>query len=290
MIFNIGGPLDQIPTVTRTGSNSFKDEGSGQWNAVFTGSGTLKVDVDCEIDIFAVGGGGGGGGVRSGAKSGGGGGGGGLVFTRRGVHLTAGKTYTVTVGAGGSGGNGANGSKGGTSSFKDGGTVILSVEGGYGGKATNYGNPGAGGDGFSSGGGGAKSGSGASAGKGGSNHGLGGEGNGGAGYIINIYNTDYGPSPINAYAFGDSGWAYPAAGRKFAAGGGGGGRTWQGGQVSGGSGGAYGGGDGKKGAGNGGAATANSGSGGGGAAGNANSSTYTGGKGGSGIVIVRSAR
>jgi hypothetical protein len=60
----------------------------------FTSSGTWTPNENVEANIFVVGGGGGGG-----AYGGGGGGGGGVVNSGRAVE--AGKTYTVTIGAGG---------------------------------------------------------------------------------------------------------------------------------------------------------------------------------------------
>lgn len=62
----------------------------------FTSSGTWTPNEHAEADIFVVGGGGGGG-----CYAGGGGGGGGVVNS--GSIVEAGKTYTVTVGAGGNG-------------------------------------------------------------------------------------------------------------------------------------------------------------------------------------------
>lgn len=267
MIFNLGGPLDQTPTITYGGTGTFTDEGEGAWNIVCRSSGTFKADVDCVVDIFLCGGGGAGGSTRTKRfANGAGGGGGGYRTTKQSVSIAAGTSYTVTVGAAGGYVVEGNGGNGGQSNFKVGSTVIASANGGNGGGATWQSELGIGGTGGSNGGNGRH---------------LGSDGstlptNGGAG----------------SYAFGESAWAYPAAGRRYGGGGGGGGCRFNGGAYAGGTGGASGGADGAGTAANGNNATANMGGGGGGA-GRSNvegEADYHGGSGGSGIVIIRSAR
>jgi hypothetical protein len=99
-----------------------------------------------EVLMFVFGGGGGGGAgtttstggenSTSASASGGNGGGGGVTFKK--VSVTAGQTYTFTIGAGGAGGNtgGANGAAGGTSSILNpSAQTLISATGGGGGEA-----------------------------------------------------------------------------------------------------------------------------------------------------------
>ena len=75
--------------------------GSTNWRIKFKSSGTFVPLIDgMKVDIFIVGGGGGGGNGSSRGGSGGGGAGG-YTTTVKGVTLTKGTSYKVTVGAGG---------------------------------------------------------------------------------------------------------------------------------------------------------------------------------------------
>ena len=157
------------------------------------------------FDVLVVGGGGGGAG-RDGF-SGGGGGGGGVIYTSN-YSVSAGTTYSITVGSGGiASGAGVNSTSGQDSSFE----AILAIGGGYGafgnesggnggsGGATDrssmsvglgtagQGNDGALGSGYAGGGGGGAS----SAGSSPPNDGMGGlsGGNGGNGYTTDISGT-----------------------------------------------------------------------------------------------------
>lgn len=93
-----------------------------------TQSWTAPADVT-EIELMLVAGGGGGGGAGSAGHAGGGGGGGGVLFDT--VPVTAGTSYTVTIGAGGSAGSGSStpGGNGSNSTF---GSLRTSYGGGGG--------------------------------------------------------------------------------------------------------------------------------------------------------------
>ena len=105
--------------------------GPGEYTVPDTYTFTVPAGVT-SVTIEAWGGGGGGGGRRD-HDSGGAGGGGGGAYAQGTVLVTAGQTYTVTVGAGGVGGTGGNnaGSAGGDSSFVGQSTVL--AKGGAGG-------------------------------------------------------------------------------------------------------------------------------------------------------------
>lgn len=96
-----------LPTFEYTGSYTTADDGNNNWRIKFLTSGTLTFSklqgAGSGIDIFCVGGGGGG--DASGGC-------GGRTTTVKAKTVTAGTSYTVTVGAGG-----AAGASGGTSSF-----------------------------------------------------------------------------------------------------------------------------------------------------------------------------
>jgi hypothetical protein len=96
----------------------------------FTSTGTFTVPSNCTaVEVFLVGGGGGAGGVAGTAVATGGGGGGGVI--QRTLSVTAGASYTVTIGAGGSGGtsSGTSGSNGSDTTF---GSLATAYGGGYG--------------------------------------------------------------------------------------------------------------------------------------------------------------
>ncbi|MDO5764128.1 MAG: hypothetical protein Q4P84_00300 [Elusimicrobiales bacterium] len=202
---------------------------SSHGSTTITASGTWTVPTGIRsIDIFCVGGGGGGGGAyvtRTGSSGSytvdcraGGGGGGGYVATKKNIAVTPGTSLTVTVGAGGSAGKylystnstttggPVTGGTGGTTSVKNGSTVLCSASGGIGGgSGTNATN---GGNGGSGGGRGANSSS-SSAGNGGSN--------GGNGIGATTSGTTYGVgSGSTTRAWGDS------SGTLYSGGGGGG--------------------------------------------------------------------
>jgi hypothetical protein len=94
----------------------------------FTSTGTFVVPSTCfSVEVFLVAGGGAGGGTNTDAFSGGGGGGGAVI--RRQIAVTAGASYTVTIGAGGAGVSGSTGSVGGDTSF---GSLAVAYGGGGG--------------------------------------------------------------------------------------------------------------------------------------------------------------
>ena len=238
-----------LPTFKYTGSYQTIDDGSNNWRIKFKTSGTLTFSklqgAGNGIDIFCVGGGGGGGSS---------GGCGGKTTTAKAKTVTAGTSYTVTVGAGG-----AAGSTGGKSSF---GSLASAAGGG-----------GPGGAGGSGGGGSGlyiSSSNKRDAGNGGSNG-----SNGGTGYGTSGFKNGTGQGTTTR-EFGES------SGTLYAGGGGGAGDY----ECKSGSGGAGGGGAGGSIHDNnpkaGGAGKTNLGGGGGGGS--------TGGKGGSGIVIIRNKR
>lgn len=103
------------------------DDKNGNWRIKFlsTGSHTLKVNCDMEIDAFLVGGGGGGG-VYYGSPCGGGGGGYTGTFTN--ISLTANQSYGITIGRGGAASTAAN-SRGGNGDYTR--AFNKRVEGGY---------------------------------------------------------------------------------------------------------------------------------------------------------------
>jgi hypothetical protein len=233
------------------------------------------------VEYLVVAGGGGSAGTGGGSAGGGGGGGAGGLLTGI-VPITAGTSYTVTVGTGGAAGaQQANGSQGTNSVFSS----ITSIGGGGGGAGTS----GAGGNGGSGGGGNGSNASGVvlmggtgifgqgNAGGNGAKCGDEGSGGGGAGTIglpgINTVRTGNGGAGIASSISGTV--------TTYAGGGGGGGNDTDVGGV----GGVGGGGSRPTGTqATGGAGTANTGGGGGG--GYATSANQAGGAGGSGIVII----
>jgi hypothetical protein len=127
----------------------------------FTGSGTFVPAVNLETEYLVIAGGGGGGHFNTGAGAGGGGAGGyrssvpgessgGGASAESRLAVTAGTSYTVTVGAGGAGGQQSNGTQGADSVFGG----ITSIGGGFGARGNNAGSS-TGGTGGSGGGGGA---------------------------------------------------------------------------------------------------------------------------------------
>ena len=104
----------------------------------FTSTGSFTVPSNCtSVSVFAVGGGGGGGYhrvVNTGANPGAAGGGGGGEVIKRDITVTAGSTYTITIGAGGAGGNGTNAGSGGNTTFGS----LLTAKGGGGGCGWDY--------------------------------------------------------------------------------------------------------------------------------------------------------
>lgn len=151
---------NQIPAFTYTGSYQIVNDSdiaisgsADNWRIKFLTSGTLKFTqlygAANGIDVFCVGGGGGGGAAYGKQMSegyfasGGGGGGGGYTKTQKGVSVSAGTSYAITVGAGGSAGN-----AGGTTS-----AFSISASGGSAGNAPTVANTGGtGGAGGSNGG------------------------------------------------------------------------------------------------------------------------------------------
>ncbi len=129
---------DKIPTYTLTDSGGSNITYSGStlnvtdthWYIKFTKSGTLKFDSikNSTIDVFAVGGGAGGTkyvwDTCSSSASGGG-----NYTVQNGIAITAGTSYTVTIGGGG--GVSCSRPAGGTSSFKTSNTTV-SASGGSG--------------------------------------------------------------------------------------------------------------------------------------------------------------
>jgi len=253
---------------------------------VFTASGTFTPTISGSVDFLVIagggagssqyGGGGGAGGYRNSFSSETSGGGG---SSETALSLTAGTTYTVTVGAGGTGASGQDGNNGANSVF----ATITSIGGGGGGQIGNDGKAGG-----SGGGGGGDDRAGATFGTGTANQGF----NGGAGDYDSNANNGGGGGGSGAVGVdgdatdagsGGNGLASSITGASVTrAGGGGGGAYATGGGVAGAAG------SGNAGAGananssTAGSATANTGSGGGGAG-----SGGTSGAGGSGIVIVR---
>lgn len=247
-----------VPQFSYTGSYKLLDDSGNtittssnvtNWRIKFLTSGTLKFtnlfSAANGIDIFCVGGGGGG--DASGGC-------GGKTTTAKAKTVTAGTSYTVTVGAGG-----AAGKSGGNSSF---GSLASAAGGG-----------GPGGAGGSGGGGSGlyiTSSNKANGGKGGSNGANGVNGYGTSGFKNGTgqgsTTREFGSSSGTLYAGGGGGAGdYDCnAGSGGSGGGGAGGSIWSNGSKAGGAG------------------TTNLGGGGGGGS--------TGGKGGSGIVIIRNKR
>lgn len=96
---------------------------------IFTSSTTWTCPAGVSTAIVGViGGGGGGGGSGDGLLNGGNGGVGGAGLGV--IAVTAGLSYTVTIGSGGAGSNTGNANAGGTSSFAQGATTLISCTGG----------------------------------------------------------------------------------------------------------------------------------------------------------------
>ena len=250
--------LTYKPTYSYSGTSAFTDEGNGNWNLKLKSSGTLNFSkLDTKVDVFLVGGGGGGGNTDAG------GGGGGYTKTSKGISVTKGSNYTITVGAGGASTSttGGNGSRGGTTS-----AFGVSASGGYGGKGNS--------NGYTGGNGGSAGGAGGSSwlGVGGSDGGNGEAsklGSGGTGQGTTT--REFGLSSGTLYAGGGGGGCdYNSGGMSGGSGGGGRGRNYNVALAD-----CHG--------------KANTGGGGGGGAGSTNS-TSVGGTGGSGIVVIRNAR
>jgi hypothetical protein len=236
-------------------------------------------DFTYSIDYLAVAGGGGGGSCSSANGSAGGGGAGGLLESS--VTVSAGVTYTITVGSGGAGGSAPSaqrGANGVDSSISGSGINTITAIGGGGGGGSSSSGQQNGSDGGSGGGGGFQSSSGGSGTTGQGNAGgfqnsgsspYGGAGGGGAGAAgANGHGTDGGAGSSSSIT---------GASATYAGGGGGGNEL-----AAAGAGGAGGGGaGGQNGAGT--AGTANTGGGGGGGGG---VSASNGGNGGSGVVIL----
>jgi hypothetical protein len=161
----ITAPITQITIQSGTGStffanstftlygigSGFKGTGGACYYSggyayhVFSASDAFVPSQGLTADILVVSGGGGGGGQNGAATQGGGGGAGGLsYFTSQ--NLTAGTSYTVTIGGGGAGGTAFNspGAQGGSSQF---GSLTAPTGGGYGAGTANGGNGGSGGGG-----------------------------------------------------------------------------------------------------------------------------------------------
>ena len=237
-----------------------KDPG---WKLRLLTGGTLIARKKAKVDVFCVGGGGGGGNAI--VNYGGGGGGGGYTKTGRGITMTPGVAYSITVGAGGA----KTASGGSTSAFG------LIANGGSPGSTAANNQGGAGGAGGSGGGGGGWSNDipGSNGGSNGSN------GNGKETAPTSGSNTNAPGGTgqgTTTREFGES------TGTLYCGGGGGGrGKRSDGTLGRNGSGGSGGGA-----AGGGAAASGNTGGGGGGGA----SSSGAGGAGGSGIVVIRNAK
>ena len=90
-----GGTTTSSFDFTYTGRYTIIDDGADNWRVKFLSSGTFTPTTDNTIDVFLVGGGEGGG---CGSIPGGGGG---YTTTQTGVSITAGTSYTITIGEGG---------------------------------------------------------------------------------------------------------------------------------------------------------------------------------------------
>lgn len=115
-------------------SNSYKTASCTTASAIqkiFTSTQTYTIPVGyTKLDVFCVGGGGSGGYGNPGnadARCSGGGGGGGYTVTRKGITVTPGTVYAVTVGAGGNSGNNGEASSFGSLVTASGGTTAIGV-------------------------------------------------------------------------------------------------------------------------------------------------------------------
>lgn len=122
-----GGANKTLPGFTYTGNYTVIDGGDSGWRIKFLTSGTLTLHSKRNIDVFCVGGGASGSyGLKSPASSTvntigtGVGGGGGYTKTSKNIQALAGKSYAITIGAGGApvggGATIANGRAGGSTS------------------------------------------------------------------------------------------------------------------------------------------------------------------------------
>lgn len=127
-------------TTTGTGGTSYYTTSTGLFSGtsvvhVFTASGFFTATQSASVSYLVVAGGGGGGGNGPGSGGGAGAGGGGMVTGT--ALLSAGTTYTITVGTGGTGGPiSAPSTSGGFSSITSGTTVISTATGGGAGGGT----------------------------------------------------------------------------------------------------------------------------------------------------------
>lgn len=146
---------DWKPSYSYTGNHQLIDDGNYHWRIKCKSSGTLRftsLGNASSIDVFCVGGGGGGG--KDGSGSNGlGSGGGGYTKTAKGISVSTGTNYAITVGSGGA--MNSSGGGGTTSAFG------VSAAGGQTGTALAGGNGGSGGGGFAEGTGGSNGGNGA---------------------------------------------------------------------------------------------------------------------------------
>lgn len=143
------GTDGQVLTTKGAGANPEWDApATNHGKQVFTSSGSFTVPEGITtVYVSAAGGGGGGGasGATTGSSgSGGGGGGAGQHCIYNAVSVTAGETYTITIGSGGSSGN-----AGGTTSFS---TLLTRAGGGAGGSGGSGTYGGVGGSGYPNGG------------------------------------------------------------------------------------------------------------------------------------------
>jgi len=254
----------------------------------FTGTSTIIPSINTKIGYIVVGGGGGGGCQRNVTNAGGcGGGGGGISYSNisTGVTLTAGATYTITVGAGGSGAtvSPSNGATGGASSIAGSGITTITANGGTGGYVNSVATPGGlatGGNNNNQGGyGGANNNASTTATMATSSNTSGAIGGDGAIFTISETNTSYGFGAggggcIASNVYGGAAGNYNSGASVTVSTAGKGGYYGSGGQ-----------GGSNFTNGNGGVADANTGAGGGGTSGNVNN-TQNGGAGGSGVVYI----
>ena len=202
-LYSVGG---EPPTFSYDGSFEVLEDGAGKWRIKFLTSGTLVLDKNVTVDIFAVGGGGGGRAGTSGRASGGGGG---MTNTIRNQSLSAGTQYSITVGNGGTAGN-----DGKQSSFD----ALLTADGGEAPNSFDIGGNGG------SGGGGCSDSSGLSDASGGSDGGNGSNGGGTGGAGQGTTTREFGELTGDLYAGGGGGTPKD------------GGTGWPGGQGGGGAG------------------------------------------------------